>query len=289
MKKQILSLVLMTTIFLMAFITKDSDKKEQTCFSIKETDKSVAKITDSLYAGVTEVTNEQYLCMIYYLYKDKKTDLIKIAQIDTANWRDKLAYNEPLVKLYLRHPAYRDYPLVNVSYEAANLYCEWLTDKYNADPKRHFKKVLFRLPTEKEWENAACGGDTLSIYSWGYKLMVKGKYMCNFKSIGDEFIRFDTLSKKLYIGKSCDNMGIAGALCDNADIPAPVYSYWPNKFGLYNVCGNVAEMVKEKGLECGGGWRSTGGDVTVKSRAHYSKSASDLGFRYFMEIKENKR
>jgi formylglycine-generating enzyme required for sulfatase activity len=285
MKKQILSLVLLLIIFLVAFKAKDKVDTDVSGFSVKEIDKSVAKITDSLYAGITEVTNGQYLCMMYYLYKDKKADQIKIAQIDTANWRDRLAYNEPLVELYLRHPAYRDYPLVNVSYEAATLYCEWLTAKYNADPKRHFKKVLFRLPTEKEWEKAACGGDTLSCYPWGPRLRQNGNYMCNFRPYGDEFIRFDALSKKLYVDSLC-RCGMSFLFADVADITAPVYTYWPNKFGLYNVCGNVAEMVKEKGLDCGGGWRSTGGDVTVKSRAHYSKSASDLGFRYFMEIKE---
>ena len=49
MKKQILSLVLLATTFLMAFITIDSSKTDEICFSIKETDKSDAKITDSLY------------------------------------------------------------------------------------------------------------------------------------------------------------------------------------------------------------------------------------------------
>jgi formylglycine-generating enzyme required for sulfatase activity len=36
-------------------------------------------------------------------------------------------------------------------------------------------------------------------------------------------------------------MGVAGGLNDNADIPAPVYSYAPNAWGLYNMAGNVSE------------------------------------------------
>ena len=35
---------------------------------------------------------------------------------DTAAWRNKLAYNEPMVNYYLRHPAYRDYPVVGISW-----------------------------------------------------------------------------------------------------------------------------------------------------------------------------
>ena len=38
-----------------------------------------------------------------------------------------------------------------------------------------------------------------------------------------------------------DYMGVAGALNDGADVTAPVESYWPNDYGLYNMSGNVAE------------------------------------------------
>ncbi len=37
--------------------------------------------------------------------------------------------------------------------------------------------------------------------------------------------------------------GVAGSLNDNADVTAPVFSYWPNDFGLYNMAGNVNEWV----------------------------------------------
>ncbi len=42
-----------------------------------------------------------------------------------------------------------------------------------------------------------------------------------------------------------DMMGTAGALNDNADRPAPVFSYLPNDYGLYNMAGNVSEWVKD--------------------------------------------
>ena len=42
-----------------------------------------------------------------------------------------------------------------------------------------------------------------------------------------------------------DYMGIAGKLNDKADITAPVYSYWPNDYGLYNMAGNVSEWVMD--------------------------------------------
>jgi len=56
--------------------------------------------------------------------------------------------------------------------------------------------------------------------------------------------------------------------------------------GLYNMSGNVAEMIQEKGIACGGGWRSCGYDVQITSTEKYDHSDVDLGFRYFIEIVE---
>lgn len=253
--------------------------------SIKDIDKSVVKINEKLYAGAYEVRNSLYLEFIQDLTSKNKTDLLKKAMLDTLNWRDKLAYNEPYVELYFRHPAYANYPVVNVTYEAANLFCEWLTETYNTNPNRNFKKVLFRLPTEAEWEFASAGGTELSTYPWGNSLFQNNHFMCNYKHIGDENLRSDSLTKKVSVVFN-DYGSMVGSLNDGADITAPVDGYYANKFGLYNVCGNVAEMVKEKGLSKGGGWKSLGGDVRIKSKEYYTKSATDLGFRYFMEVVE---
>ena len=40
-------------------------------------------------------------------------------------------------------------------------------------------------------------------------------------------------------------MGVAGSLNDDSDITAPVRSYWPNDYGLYNMAGNVSEWVAD--------------------------------------------
>jgi formylglycine-generating enzyme required for sulfatase activity len=42
---------------------------------------------------------------------------------------------------------------------------------------------------------------------------------------------------------SGDLMGVAGGLNDRSAVPAPVESYYPNGFGLYNMSGNVSEWV----------------------------------------------
>lgn len=286
-KTQLIFFSIILSSFAIVSFNPDIKKKENIPeFSIKDIDKSVIQISDSLYAGKYEVSNLQYRFWGNDIIKNNQTDLMNIFLPDTLNWLDKSSYYEPLVEYYFRHPAYQDYPVVNISYEATEKYCEWLTEKYNADPKRHFNKVLFRLPTATEWETAAKGGSEYSRYPWGDRLIQEGKVMCNYMGIGDECINLDTLKNELIIHKIGSNPGIAGNLNDDADITAPVNSYEPNKFGLYNVCGNVAEMISEKGISRGGGWKSTGGDVRIKSVAAYTKSACDLGFRYFMEIIE---
>ena len=42
-----------------------------------------------------------------------------------------MAYNEPLVNYYLRHPAYRDYPVVGVNWLQATAFCKWRSDRVN--------------------------------------------------------------------------------------------------------------------------------------------------------------
>jgi len=62
------------------------------------------------------------------------------------------------------------------------------------------------------------------------------------------------------------------------------YSYSANKFGLYNVCGNVAEMIVNEGIAVGGSWNSTGYDVRVMSVKKYFEPNPFVGFRPIIEI-----
>ncbi|MBK6525697.1 MAG: SUMF1/EgtB/PvdO family nonheme iron enzyme [Crocinitomicaceae bacterium] len=87
----------------------------------------------SFYLDQFEVTNFNWL---EYLYWTKRTYeefpmIYKNALPDTNSWRSPLAFNEPYVEYYLRHPAYQNYPVVGVSWNQANDFCKWRTDRVN--------------------------------------------------------------------------------------------------------------------------------------------------------------
>lgn len=88
----------------------------------------------SFYMDETEVSNAYWLEYMYWLeriYGASYPEILERSLPDTLAWRKKLAYNEPYVNYYLRHPSYRDYPVVGVSWVQANDFCKWRTDRVN--------------------------------------------------------------------------------------------------------------------------------------------------------------
>ncbi len=142
---------------------------------------------------------------------------------DTLVWiRDfSYSYNEPMTKRYYSHPAFGNYPVVGVNWKQATAFCEWRTQYLNAhlEGKHMATESSFRLPTESEWEYAARGGRSQSMYPWGnyYLRNKRGCLLANFKPGR---------------GNYPEDGGFYTVRAD---------AYWPNDFGLYCMAGNVAE------------------------------------------------
>ena len=228
------------------------------------------QITEKFFADETEISNLSWLEFEFWIKtkygKNSKEHLATLP--DTLVWLEKLIYNEPYVIYYYRHMAYKDYPVVGISFEQALAFCKWRTERVKEYYYIRYKKELnieYRLPTKQEWELLSNNGS--GIFS-NYGKNEKGQYKLNVARPLS-----DSLVKNLFMN-------------DNADVTAPVYSYWKNNFGLYNMFGNVSEMTDEYGVSKGGGWRNNLDDCRAGKDIIYSKPVSWLGFRCVCELKK---
>jgi len=89
----------------------------------------------SFYIDETEVTNLMYLEYLDWIKRVYPPENPEFEDIynglipDTLVWRNRLGSAEILVENYLRHPAYRNYPVVGVSWLQANEYAKWRSDR----------------------------------------------------------------------------------------------------------------------------------------------------------------
>lgn len=234
---------------------------------------------NAFFISKYEVSNLEYREFLDSLKKNNETEKLRFAQIDTIQWNKMFnnKFNEPLVIYYDKHPAYNHYPVVNVSYEGAVLYCRWLTEKYKHINKDKSFTYEFNLPDKQQWIRAARGNKNTE-YAWDSPRLLGDVYFCNFKNLGAENIHYNPDTKKYEIVDTFLNP------IKSIDITAPVKSYYPNTFELYNICGNVAEMIGEYGIAMGGSWNDSGYDVRVESEQKYQNANPYVGFRPIMTL-----
>jgi formylglycine-generating enzyme required for sulfatase activity len=158
-------------------------------------------------------------------------------------------------------------PVVGVSWQDAQAFCDWLTGVTG---------VRHRLPTEAEWEAAARGGLVGQPYPWGRQAPnAGGRYLANYYP--DDFAD------------------------DGFRLTAPVGSFPPNGYGLFDMAGNVSEWCADDKtplggrspfaapdyrVRKGGSWRSRARDLRCAARKFAPPQTADgfIGFRVLREI-----
>jgi len=107
------------------------------------------------------------------------------------------------------------HPVVNIGWDDANVYAKWAGK---------------RLPTEAEWEYVARSGEQRLYYAWGNVNPTRR----NGGNIADESIRAEKRFWKIWKGYH-----------DGFVYTAPVGSFNPNQFGVYDMTGNVCEWCSD--------------------------------------------
>ena len=231
-----------------------------------------------------EVTNLEYREFIHHIAQNDPELAQELTQ-DTTAWRLTFAYQEPFVQLYHMHPAYNNYPAVGMTHKEAIAYCDFLEESLNSNDADYAYEVS--LPTHQEWIFAAKGGFEMSPYPWGgpYLRNAKGCYLANFNRIGEGGITFDRDSGKYELVSNPHGGHGYVASADYFYSTSPAGAFPSNDYEIYDMAGNVAEMVAEEGIIAGGSWRSGGFDVKCESYDSCFVEACDVGFRPIFRLK----
>ncbi|MEO9484535.1 MAG: SUMF1/EgtB/PvdO family nonheme iron enzyme [Ekhidna sp.] len=280
----------------------------------KSLDKSMKPIKNKIYASEVELKNSEFWFFMEYLRTNGYTKLYESAYPDISEYDD---LTKALLFNYQYSPAnatsvknsrsgnYLDYPVLDITHKTAQAYCEWLTVQYNAQEKRKFRKVLFRLPTKEEWMISALGYKEFT--SWRIEentiqaKELEGKSAYQSYNLSEYQISYPwgrsawSLRNSIVNNKDCylanvkvpeDVVCAAGIKGDGYTFVSPVATYFANGFGLYDVIGNVAEMTQNEGEAMGGSWNHEADESTIQSMNEYDGSDISVGFRLFMEVIE---
>lgn len=246
----------------------------------------------SFYMQTTEVTNLEYRTFLADLLIQGRNSDYLAAKPDQMMWvkRFPYSYNEPMANLYFWHPAYDEYPVVNISRKGVELYCNWLTIETNKALKESNKPLMndLRLPVDLEWAYAASNGKNEVKYANGNTFLrdSKGKYEVNYMCYSKEECRYDS-ALKLYVPKVFKQQYID----DGGFHTVYTRSYEPNNYGLFCMGGNAAEMVStynkqsntylKKGVK-GGSWFSCDYFLEIDAEDEYPGEIGPsplIGFR----------
>jgi formylglycine-generating enzyme required for sulfatase activity len=160
---------------------------------------------DSFYMDVHEVTNAQYRNCV---------------DAGVCQKPDQTAITKYLDGDYYSNTTYNDYPVVAISWSDASTFCQWDGGK--------------QLPSEAQWEKAAQGPDGW-YFPW---IAYPGGYTAY-----SVFGGATTLAN--FCDANCPQQWKDSDLSDGYKGTAPVMSFPPNAYGLYDMAGNVTEWTRD--------------------------------------------
>lgn len=270
------------------------------------------RIQPDLFMDQTEISNFHWLEYLYWNAHvfGRKSDEYRSALPDTTVWFEaKSALQEhgltiadtTLSKQYLRHPAYRDYPVVGISQEQAKAFAKWRSDRvfeylliHSKMIERHPEQTstnyftierylggsfmdyeirsevthvpVFRLPTQGEWMQGLAYAD--SVY-------VIAKSKCRSKACRS------CKHKQMY-AHNIDSLHIIGKAVAGPTRPV-LQSCVQDDQMIYHMRGNASEWCESPGATMGGGWLHHESEIRSTETFPTETPQAWTGMRYVCE------
>jgi formylglycine-generating enzyme required for sulfatase activity len=187
-----------------------------------------------------------------------------------TSWKISSCFNDQL--LPIKNESMINFPVTGLTYKQVQRYTEWLTFIYKTQVNEEQDlpyEINFRLPKIEEWEKMASLG--LS------EQMRKNNCLDSLNKEGCMLINFNASNTcKNYDDYLKYSFGKGSAF---------VNSFNPDNNGIYNIFGNVAEMVFENGLAKGGSYSHSAKKCALNSTMEYENAEPWLGFRLVAEFK----
>ena len=227
-----------------------------------------------LYLQEKEIPEEAFI----YEFHNTKNEYVQTTGRTTINilpkkdvWTDDFyySYNSPMDQAYLLHPAYREYPVVGVSYWQALAYLDWLTWIWQSrcDAQNIPYDLEFDLPYDYERESAAL---RYLVENERHNLGVDAHadFLCN---LGVSYFKDYELRRQLNLYSPHQYMNsIYSHPVGRVTIPIE------NKSSFHGLDGNVSEWCKESYTENYEPWRKEYRELLAKDSTMASKLLLDL-------------
>jgi hypothetical protein len=203
------------------------------------------------------ITNLEYKTFLADLIVQGKAQDYYKSEVLTMKWKSESCTN--LANEYFQNEMYNDFPVVNVSYDGAAVFSNWLEQelqKYIVVNKLKPFDLKIRLPLDKEWILAARNGYAKISYETGYNTIYELKEgLIDFSFVK----RLNQIKKKAMLRDSVYEMYITNrynweeksikdflARGFNGYSPTPSDTIYPDRMKLYGKIGHVSEMITQK-------------------------------------------
>ena len=252
------------------------------------------EIAPNLYCDQFEISNidwKEYVYWVKRVFGDSTPEYFASLP-DTTVWEKLDSCYHIYKQVYFSHPSYNSYPVVGVSHQQSLEYSIWRSDRVfeqllirqnkisldqNLDPKTYFtidryynrtlKTIIdpelylfypnYELPSREDRASIL-----ISVDSLNFSKLEK----CKTKKCRDQFVNYPKMQSDI------DSCSSAIPMISTGDVQS-------NLFPIYNLRGNVSEMLSQPDLQCGGSWNSKRGDVIKNDLQNNLMPSATIGFR----------